>query len=424
MRRSVFALSILAMLMFAVAQLAEAQWKATLMTNKTNKHLYVIHSTWRPAKDDIPSGFRTRGYYRLLPGETRKFYAWSDNSIYFRISRSGVAIKPERSTSTFDFWVNPYYSFTIASDKIGASVRSSDLSYVSGSRKALVQKTGFMKHSGGSKVSVTSAWVRVGGPLSAPAGMVLIPAGEFEMGRNDADSYPGEQPVHTVYVDSFYMDIHEVTNAKYAAFLNAIGKHVDAGKTYLRTYLDIGRGVIELVDGVYRVKAGYADHPVGYVSWYGAMAYARWAGKRLPTEAEWEYAARGGLSGRDYPWGDTIDRTRANYGNNVGYKTPVGSYAANGYRLYDMAGNVAEWCLDEAIYDFYSVSPTYNPLSGAPSIRWLLDNYTDIVSQRIFRGGGWGAEVRQLRVSYRYTGTSPGYMTSGVGFRCVKPVSR
>ena len=123
-------------------------------------------------------------------------------------------------------------------------------------------------------------------------GMELIPAGEFRMGSNERDD---EKPIHSVYVDAFYMDKHEVTNAEYAEFLNAKGKHTDGSITWL----DIGadRCRIEYVSRVYRAKTGYENHPVTFVSWYGAMAYAEWAGKRLPTEAEWEKAARGGYRG-------------------------------------------------------------------------------------------------------------------------------
>ena len=222
-------------------------------------------------------------------------------------------------------------------------------------------------------------------PASSTEGMVLIPAGEFRMGSNSGSS--DEKPVHSVYVDAFYMDKYEVTNAQYAAFLNAKGKHTESGKTWL--YIGAARARIEYVAGVYRAKGGYENHPVTYVSWHGAVAYSKWKGKRLPTEAEWEKAARGNLSGLTYPWGNTIDRSKANYNNHIKDTTAVGEYTANGYGLYDMAGNVWEWCLDEYNSGFYAVSPSQNPLSGANSIRWILDNYTGVNSSRVLRGGSW-----------------------------------
>ena len=230
-------------------------------------------------------------------------------------------------------------------------------------------------------VLITMLAVAISGcddPTSSTEGMVLIPAGEFQMGSNSGDS--NEKPIHSVYIDAFYMDEYEVTNAEYAAFLNAKGKHTESGKTWL----DIGSAHvrIEYVAGVYRVKAGYENHPVTFVSWYGAMAYAAWAGKRLPTEAEWEKAARGNLAGLTYPWGNTIDSSKANYNRHIGDTTAVGEYTANGYGLYDMAGNVWEWCLDGYDIGFYAVSPSQNPLSGANSIEWILDNYTGVESSR------------------------------------------
>ena len=197
--------------------------------------------------------------------------------------------------------------------------------------------------------------------------MELIPAGEFRMGSNERDN---EKPVHSVYVDAFYMDKYEVTNAEYAEFLNAKGKHTDAGQTWLAVGHQNAR--IEYVNRAYRSKAGYENHPVVMVSWYGAMAYAEWVGKRLPTEAEWEKAARGGLSGLKYPWGAGIDSTNANYNLHVNDTTVVGKYAANGYGLYDMSGNVWEWCLDEYNSGFYAVSPSQNPVSGANSIQVVI----------------------------------------------------
>ena len=252
------------------------------------------------------------------------------------------------------------------------------------------------------------------------ADMVLIPAGEFEMGSNDAaDAIAHEQPVHTVYVDAFYMDKYEVTNAQYADFLTAKGKHAEAGHTWL--HIENARARIERVGGVYRATADYEDHPVMYVSWYGAMAYAQWAGKRLPTEAEWERAARGGLAGFKYPWGDTIESSQANYNGFIGGTTAVGEYPPNGYGLYDMCGNVWEWCLDEYDSYFYAISPSQNPLSGVPSVKWLLDNYTGFTSSRVLRGGSWITFALSVHVASR-SGSSPAYASGFGGFRCVRAV--
>ena len=244
--------------------------------------------------------------------------------------------------------------------------------------------------------------------------MVLIPAGEFQMGSNDGDN--DEKPVHTVYVDAFYMDKYEVTNAQYKRFVDAnpewrkdrINKRFHNG-----SYLKLWNGN--------NYPAGEADHPVVDVSWYAAMAYAEWAGKRLPTEAEWEKAARGGLKGQKYPWGNAIDANKANYGRNVGDTTPVGSYAANGYGLYDMAGNVWEWCLDEYDKSFYSGSPVRNPIAGA-DITDVIQNYTNVKSSRILRGGSWYGTLQIVRVANRFNNT-PSYTLFNFGFRCARAVS-
>ncbi len=315
----------------------------------------------------------------------------------------------------------------------------------------------------------------VGCETSPPAGMELIPAGEFQMGRNnngaenlltgddppmdnevvrpsllqnprdkgydhheqDPDTrdilrlplqrqtkrekgYDHEKPVHTVYVDAFYMDTHEVSNADYAAFLNAMGKHAES----IDTWLDIEDWYvrIELINSVYRARAGYENHPVVNVSWYGAMAYAKWVGKRLPTEAEWEKAARGGLVGLNYPWGNSIDSNRANYKEHIRDTTAVGKYPANGYGLYDMCGNVWEWCLDEYDADFYTRSPNRNPVSGANSIDWIVDNYRGIKGSRVLRGGSWLSKAQDVRVTTRGSLT-PMSTGRGSGFRCARSVS-
>ena len=257
--------------------------------------------------------------------------------------------------------------------------------------------------------------------VETPEGMVFIPAGEFQMGSNDGEADNDEQPVHTVHIDAFYMDEHEVTNLEYKEFLleNPRWQKSRIDKRFHRgTYLKHWSGN--------NYPSGKANHPVVNVSWYAAMAYAEWAGKRLPTEAEWEYAARGGVAGKKYPSGkNTISPREANYADHVGDTTAVGRYAANGYGLYDMAGNVSEWCLDEYDADFYFVSrDSRNPISGARTIQWILDNFTSIPtnSSRVLRGGSWGSWAWNLRVAGRHFYT-PTFTYSYYGFRCVRPVT-
>ena len=253
-----------------------------------------------------------------------------------------------------------------------------------------------------------------------PEGMVLIPAGTFQMGSDGTDARDEEQPVHTVHVDTFYMDKYEVTNAQFKAF-------VDANPRWRKDNIDA-----KFHDGTYLYDwngndypAGYANYPVVTVSWYAAMAYAAWTGKRLPTEAEWEYAARGGLAGQKYPWGNTISAADANYGEHVGDTTPVGEYAANGYGLSDMAGNVWEWCLDAYDADFYAASHnSQNPLAGAATIKEILDTFTSIPTDpaRVLRGGDWFFTASSLRVALRFRNapTTPGI---SFGFRCAWAVT-
>lgn len=252
---------------------------------------------------------------------------------------------------------------------------------------------------------------------SIPEGMVLIPAGEFEMGSNDAEAQNNEQPVHTVYVDAFYMDKHEVTNSEYKQFILANPQwqkeHIDAN-------FHNGRYLVDWIGITY--PKGRSNHPVTNVSWYAAMAYAQWAGKRLPTEAEWEYAARGGLEDQKYPWGNTITAKNANYDDHVGSTSAVGNYPANGYGLHDVAGNVWEWCLDEYDADFYSVSPHQNPLSGANSVNWIIDNFTNVKSLRVLRSGSRGFPEKYVRVAYRGRG-SPMDAFANNGFRCAASVA-
>ena len=237
-----------------------------------------------------------------------------------------------------------------------------------------------------------------------PEGMALIPAGEFQMGSNEGDS--DETPVHTVYVDAFYMDIYEVTTGQYLRFVRETG-HRSPNWGSVAEY------------------SPTKGHPMISVSWYDAMAYAKWAGKRLPTEAEWEKAARGGLVGKKYPWGDSIDSSKAKYRDsskaeyNYDYDsrntTAVGIYPPNGYGLYDMASNVWEWCLDAYNEDFYKNSTRENPVAEVDSVTRLTINF----NTRVLRGGSWINPPVHLRVTAR-RGSSPSFTGDNVGFRCAK----
>ena len=242
----------------------------------------------------------------------------------------------------------------------------------------------------------------LGNPLTlADPGMVLIRAGEFQMGTNDAEAFHDEKPEHSVYVDAFYIDKYEVTVGAYKKFIQTTG-HLAPD----------WREVAE--------DSPTDQHPIVHVSWYDAMAYAQWAGKRLPTEAEWEKAARGGLVGMKYTWGNSENSNKGNYNRNAGGTTPVGSYEANGYGLYDMAGNAWEWCLDEYDEDFYKNSLGQNPISGG-TIGGIASNFWSIQTPRVLRGIAWTDTREPVRVSTRIGG-NPGETSRLYGFRCVKPM--
>ena len=249
--------------------------------------------------------------------------------------------------------------------------------------------------------------------------MIQIPAGEFQMGSNNSEADPDEQPVHTVHVDEFYIDKYEVTNAQYKAFIDANPqwrKDRIPRKYHNGYYLWFWNGN--------DYPEGKADHPVVCVSWYAAMAYAQWAGKRLPTEAEWEKAARGGLIGKKSPWGDSIDESKANY-DKVNYGIPqttlVGMHSPNGYGLYDMTGNVWEWCLDPWDADFYASSPRSNPIAGASTMNQIVNDFLNSRGSRVLRGGSWRNDARHVRCAQRNYVT-PTDASFNNGFRCARSV--
>ncbi len=153
------------------------------------------------------------------------------------------------------------------------------------------------------------------------------------------------------------------------------------------------------------------------MGWHAAVAFCRWAGKRLPTEAEWEHAARGGLKEKSFPWGDEPpDKTRANYhASGTGATARVASYPANGYGLFDMAGNVWEFTLDE--WAAYTPSPQVNPVAGGNL--FADDSFQAVTSRRVIRGGSWGGAPINLRVAYRDSHPPEG-TRDFVGFRCAR----
>ena len=251
---------------------------------------------------------------------------------------------------------------------------------------------------------------------NAPDHMVRVPAGEFQMGSTVIEN---EKPVHAVYLDDFYIDKYEVTNADYKKFVDA---NPIFSKPHFPDDFHDGNYLAHWTAGTY--PTGKELHPVRHVSWYAALAYARWVGKRLPTEAEWEKAARGGLPGVKYPWGNTATPSTANYAGASDSTQPIGNYPPNRYGLHDMAGNVQEWCLDAYDAAFYEASPREHPIAGAGTISEVLAAYfTDVTSGRVLRGGSWQGGVETLRVAARPGQLSPKAALPEVGFRCVRPVN-
>jgi formylglycine-generating enzyme len=318
---------------------------------------------------------------------------------------------------------------------------------------------------------VTYAVVRLL-PSNAPPGMVWIPGGEFTMGTDDEAGWPDEKPAHRARVNGFWMDVTEVTNAQFREFVEATGYVTTAekppdvdeilrqlppgtappekdklvpgslvftpppGKVSLKDFSQWWRWTPgaswRRPEGPGSDLDGRDDHPVVHVSWDDAAAYARWAGKRLPTEAEWEFAARGGLDGKPYAWGD--ERPTDAHANlwqgefpHTNTKAdgwertaPVKSFAPNGYGLYDVAGNVWEWCSDWYQRDLYQTRSGKGVIDNPSGPARSLDRARPFTPQRAQRGGSFlchDAYCTRYRPSARH-GCSPDTGMSHVGFRC------
>ena len=302
---------------------------------------------------------------------------------------------------------------------------------------------------------------RAPAPAPAPEGMAWVPGGWFWMGD---EQFPDAKPVHLVYVDGFWMDATEVTNAQFARFVEATKYETVAELKpdpadfpgVPEDKLVAGSIVFSPPDGEVDLQAplswwqyipganwrhpegpdsnlqGRENHPVVQIAWHDAAAYARWAGKRLPDEAEWEFAARGGLDRKPYCWGADL-QIDGKWQSNIwqgkfpventssdGYArtAPVGAYPANAFGLFDLSGNVWEWCADWYQPNYYSESPKKNPLGPGSS----FDPQEPGIPKRVQRGGSYMCSDSYC-VRYRPGGRGkgePNSAASHIGFRCVK----
>jgi len=262
---------------------------------------------------------------------------------------------------------------------------------------------------------------------------VFVPAGEFLMGsaNSDGDASDGEKPQHTVYLDAYWIDQTEVTNAQFDRFVQATGYQTDAekvGSGYVldpttEKWYDTSDANWQHPRGPGSNRSGLDNHPVVQVSWNDAQAYCNWVGAQLPTEAQWEKAARGD-NGQRYPWGDNdvagnllnfadrnLDVSWADTNVNDGYQftAPVGSYpeGASPYGALDMAGNVWEWVADWYDETYYQNSPTTKPTGPGNG------------EYRVLRGGSWDNKAVDVRAANR-NWLTPDYRDDGDGFRCVR----
>ncbi len=277
---------------------------------------------------------------------------------------------------------------------------------------------------------------------------VSLPGGTFQMGDAFGEGYrdDGETPVHAVTVSPFHIDVHQVTNEQFARFVDATAHVTEAERFgtsavfHLLVRADPGDVLGRAPAAPWWVEVrgaswsrpygpqsdlgGIEHHPVVHVSWNDAAAYCDWSGRRLPTEAEWEYAARGGLEGRRYPWGDELCGPRGEHRCNIwqgefpatntaadGYvgTSPVASYPANGFGLFDVAGNAWDWCADWFSPHTYRSSSHHDP--GGPRVG----------AARVMRGGSYlchDSYCHRYRVAAR-TSNTPDSSSGNCGFRTV-----
>lgn len=313
-------------------------------------------------------------------------------------------------------------------------------------------------------------------PAQDHRNMAWIKGGDFRMGGDNSQAAPDEFPKHKVILDGFWIDITEVTNAQFAAFVKATGYKTTAEQKpdweLMKHQLPPGTpkpddrllipaslvfkpsaGAVELSDysqwwtwqegaswkhphGPGSDIKGKDNYPVVHISYFDALAYCKWAGKRLPTEAEWEWAARGGLKDNIYPWGNepiNVGKAKANtwegdfpYRNTLNDRfynaAPVKSYDPNGYGLYDMAGNVWEWCADYYDSRYYSTTHTSAGIKEPRGSKVSYDPEEPYAKKRVIRGGSFlcnDSYCSGFRVARRMKSTEDSGMEH-LGFRCVQ----
>ena len=298
--------------------------------------------------------------------------------------------------------------------------------------------------------SINTAFSRI--TEGSDKGMIQLPGGTFLMGTEDDEGFPedGEGPVRDVVVDPFLIDATTVTNSQFRDFIRATGYKTEAEKFgwSFVFYLFLPDEVInsdpmraaqtpwwiamqgadwQHPEGPGSTILTRMNHPVTHVSWNDAMAYCAWAGKRLPTEAEWEYAARGGLEQKKFPWGDELTPNGKHMCNvwqgefpilntkDDGFAgtAPVNSFEPNGFGLFNVSGNVWEWCVDWFSPDYHRMTDRNNPVNLSKS------------AGKVMRGGSYlchKSYCNRYRVAAR-TMNTPDSSTGNIGFRCVRDVS-